>query len=153
MDEDEFRRSYHSLVETRCVFEKSILTRNCDCRFQQRVNLAEREGVKCCNSDAQTDCSTFLSHCRQKARFALRLTHIVGNLLPHSKEVQVQKGALLGLTPDLANRAESRVEDIRKLIEQALDESDGDLTVFPYQRLIPSISAHPPLVRKRRRKP
>ena len=152
MDENEYRSTYHSLNETRCVFEKSILTQHCDCRHHQRFNLAGREGIRCIQPKAQAHCTTFLKHCRQQARFALRLTEIVGNLLPHSKEVQVQKGALLGLVPELPNLSDTEIGDIYALMEMALSSCNQDLDQFPYHSLIPSISSHPPRQKKRRNK-
>lgn len=152
MDENEYRSTYHSLNSIRCVFEKSVLTQHCNCRYHQRFNLAEREGIRCNEKLAQQNCSTFLNHCRQQARFALHMTEIVGNLLPHSKEVQVQKGALLGLAPELPNQAETVIDDIYVLIQSALSECNGDLDLYPYQKLIPSISSHPPRAKLRRRK-
>lgn len=152
MDENEFRSTYHSLNSNRCVFEKSILTQHCDCRFHERFNLAEREGIRCTHQQAQQNCSTFLNQCRKQARFALHLTEIVGNLLPHSKEVQVQKGALLGLAPELPNLTDTEISDIYSLIEKALSASNGDLNQFAYATLIPSISSHPPRQKLRRHK-
>lgn len=150
MDENEYRITYHSLNTVRCVFEKSILTQHCGCRFHERFNLAEREGIRCQQQQSQQNCATFLDQCRQQARFALHLTEIVGNLLPHSKEVQVQKGALLGLAPELPNRTDTAISDIYSLIEKALLQCGGDLNSFPYQQLIPSISSHPPRPKHRR---
>ena len=106
MDENEYRTTYHSLNTQRCVFEKAILTLSCGCRLHEKFNLAEREGIRCTETGCQQNCSIFLNESRSKARFALRLTEIVGNLLPHSKEIQVQKGALLGLQPELPNCAQ-----------------------------------------------
>lgn len=151
MDENEYRTTYHSLNETRCVFEKSILTQYCGCRYHQKFNLAEREGIRCTNPEAQSNCSQFLNESRRQARFALHLTEIVGNLLPHSKEVQVQKGALLGLAPELPNLPETPVADIYQLIEKALTQSGGDIRGFDYASLIPTISHHPPRKKLRRR--
>lgn len=152
MDENEYRTTYHSLNAQRCVFEKAILILNCRCRFEEKFNLAEREGIRCSDSEAQHNCSIFLNESRAKARFALRLTEIVGNLLPHSKEIQVQKGALLALQPDLPNLPDSKISDIYSLIEKALGLCNGDLTRFPYDQLIPSISHHPVKSRTTRRK-
>jgi hypothetical protein len=152
MDENEYRNAYHSINETRCVFEKSILTLNCQCRYQEKFNLAEREGIRCQNPASQKHCSSFLNEIRKQARFALGLKEIVGNLLPHSKEIQVQKGALLGLQPELPNLPDTAIADIYALIENARAECAGDLAHFPYHRLIPSISHHPPRTRKNRRK-
>jgi len=164
MDENEYRSAYQSLNETRCVFEKSILTQNCGCRLHQRFNLAEREGIVpsymtrvlrlTLLAPAQAQCKAFLDQVRARARFALKLTDIVGNLLPHNKEIQVQKGALLALRPELPNRPDTPIEDIRALIEQAAAECDNDLEAYPYQQLMPGIVHHPtrpPRSRRRRR--
>jgi hypothetical protein len=151
MDENEYRSAYHSLNDLRCVFEKSILTQNCGCSCHERFNLAEREGIRCACPDTQEQCSIFLNKCRQQARFALKLTEIVGNLLPHSKEIQVQKGALLGLTPHLPNLPETPINDISQLITQAAESVGGDISLYPFGNLIPSISHHPPRPRRSRR--
>ena len=151
MDENEYRTAYHSINDNRCVFEKSILTQSCGCQFHERFNLAEREGVRCTNVSAQQHCSQFLNEARRRARFALHLTQIVGNLLPHNKEIQVQKGALLGLAPDLPNLPDTKIDDIQELIGRAVAESDGDLDRFPYERIMSSIAHHPTRPRRRRR--
>lgn len=153
MDENEYRSAYHSINQQRCVFEKSILTLNCDCRFQLKFNLAEREGISCQNNDALQQCQLFLNECRSQARFALKLTEIVGNLLPHSKEIQVQKGALLGLVPELPNLPDTPIGDIHELIRSAADSVGGDIRNLPFHDLIPSISHHPPRPRRRKRRP
>jgi hypothetical protein len=154
MDENEYRSTYHSLNTIRCVFEKSILTQHCACRFHERFNLAEREGIRCTQKSSQQNCKTFLKQCRQQARFALRVPEIIGNLLPHNKEVQLQKGALMGLAPELPNQPGTEISDIYSLIEKALYDSSGDLLEFPYYRLVSSISSHPlrPKRRRSRRK-
>ena len=152
MDENEFRSAYHSLNDNRCVFEKSILTLNCQCRFQQKFNLAEREGIRCTDTRIQKNCSIFLNNARKHARFALGLTQIVGNLLPHSKEIQVQKGSLLGLLPDLPNQPETKIDDISSVIERALSQCEQDLELFPFENIISSISHHPSRPKRRRRK-
>ncbi len=151
MDENEYRNAYHSLNDNRCVFEKSILTRSCGCRFHEKFNLAEREGVRCSNTEAQQHCSQFLNEARRQARFALHLTQIVGNLLPHNKEIQVQKGALLGLAPELPNLHDTQIEDIYRLIEAALEKCAGDFNQFPYEQIMASITHHPPRPKRRRR--
>ncbi len=152
MDENEYRNAYNSLNSQRCVFEKSILTLNCQCRHHEKFNLAEREGIRCTDADAHQHCSIFLGNSRASARFALQLTDIVGNLLPHSKEIQVQKGALLGLQPELPNLPGTAIPDIYALIEIALAESNGDLQNFHYEKIIPSISHHPVRQKLRRKK-
>ena len=151
MDENEYRNAYHGINTQRCVFEKSILTLNCDCRFHEKFNLAEREGIRCINQLSQSNCNQFLIGCRSKARFALQLTEIIGDLLPHSREIQLQKGALLGLAPELPNQPDTQIEDIYTLIEHALEQCKLNLNEFPFERLIPSISHHPKRLSLRKR--
>jgi len=151
MDENEYRSAYHGLNSQRCVFEKSILTLNCGCRLHEKFNLAEREGIRCTDTGAQQNCSLFLTACRSRARFALRLTDIVGNLLPHSKEIQVQKGALLGLLPTRPNLPETEIEDIHALTQEVMDAAGGDPDKLPFDQLIYSISHHPPRKKLRHR--
>ena len=152
MDENEYRSAYHGINTLRCVFEKSILTLNCECRNQQKFNLAEREGIRCLDQSTQRQCSQFLNTCRQQARFALHLTHIVGDLLPHSKEIQLQKGALLALTPHLPNLPDTPISDIYPLIQLALKQGNQDMSKFPFQSLMPGISTHPKRPKLRQRK-
>ncbi len=152
MDENEYRSAYNSLNELRCVFEKSILTQSCGCRLHQRFNLAEREGIRCTDAEAQARCKRFLDHTRQRARFALKLTDIVGNLLPHNKEIQVQKGALLGLAPELPNLPDTPIDDIHALIDQAAAACNGRLEDYPYEQLMSSIVHHPPRPPRSRRR-
>ena len=155
MDENEYRNAYHGINSQRCVFEKSILTLNCDCRFHEKFNLAEREGIRCINQLSQSNCDQLLNTCRGKARFAFHLTEIIGDLLPHSKEIQLQKGALLGLAPELPNKPDTHIQDIYTLIEQALEQCKQNFNEFPFERLIPSISQHPKRrsLRKRNKPP
>ncbi len=143
MDEPEYRKAYEGLNSQKCVFEKTILTLSCSCRYHEKFNLAEREGIRCTDINSQKNCLIFLTESRRKARFALHLTDIVGNLLPHNKEIQVQKGALLGLDPELPNQPDTEIKDIYKLIETAVLISKGNLKQFPYEQIIPSISHHP----------
>ena len=151
MNEDEFRTTYHSLNPNRCVYEKSIFTQSCDCQHSTRINIAERVGIGCTNDSARRLCDEFLTHLRQQAGFALKMTNIVGNLLPHSKEVQVQKGGLAGLVPGLPNTREAAIKSIFDLIEAAAKSCDNDLSRYPYQQLIPSISHHVVAKRVRRK--
>jgi len=150
MNENEYRTAYHGLNPNRCVYEKSILTQSCQCQYANRINIAEREGIACNDKAALQQCSEFLSHLRQHASFALKMTQIVGNLLPHSKEVQVQKGGLVGLIPGLPNTRESEINSIHHLINEAAESCDQNFEDYPYRNLIPSISHH--LVVRRSRK-
>ena len=96
MEEKAYKDTYDSINERRCVFEKTINSRRCTCKQSQRFHLADREGIACKSTTGNALCIEFLNSMRSKARFALHLTSADGPL-PHTKEIKVQTGGLLGL--------------------------------------------------------
>ena len=140
MDESAFRDAYKGFNPDKCVYEKSLLTQACRCEKSKQINLAERKAMACTDLNALADCSTFLNELRAKASFALKLTGITGNLLPHSKEAKVQKGGLLSFYPELENHYTTPLENIYHIIQTAKTEANGDLTQYPFERCMPSIN-------------
>jgi hypothetical protein len=149
MDNEIFRRTYHSINERFCPYEKSILTNNCECSLAKRFCIAEREGVRCSSDAAQARCIQVLELLRQQARFALKATD-QRTALPHAKAMRVQVGGLRGLQAALApsHPIPSRIEDVHAIIEAA-QERFGDLADVPFQPIIQQIAAYKG--RKRRR--
>lgn len=138
MDEEAFRSTYHAINGLRCVFEKSILSRRSHCCHCARFHLADREGVACGSAPARQRCQDLLARLRDKASFALRITHIDGEL-PHAKEIRVQTGGLLGLQQTLTREpGQERIEDICGLITAALLRY-GDPESFPYPEIMQSV--------------
>lgn len=139
MEEDEYRHTYRDINPLKCVFEKSINTRRCQCSLSERFNLADREGVRCTVELAQKRCTTLLSIMRDKALFAMRLTKIDGPL-PHGKEIKVQVGGLLGLEKLLhPNSIESAtISDIQALLNEAI-ETYQNIESFPFSELVQDI--------------
>jgi len=139
MDEQEYRNTYHSINERRCVYEKTINSRRCTCNKSQRFHLADREGIACKSATGNALCSTLLNSMRSQARFALQLTH-ADSPLPHAKEIKVQTGGLLGLQgllrPELA--AETNINNAIGLIEDAIAQY-GNLESIPYGIIVQSI--------------
>ena len=134
MEESEYRDIYHQVNEQRCVFEKSILSRQTMCRHAHRFNLADREGVSCGDQKCHAQCQQLLGELRNKATFALKLTRIDGPL-PHAKEVKVQTGGLLGLAALVDVHKEiSNIEDIIDLIERAIKKYGG-IAQFPFDEI------------------
>ncbi len=134
MEEKEYRSFYHAINQERCVFEKSILSRRSNCHHAHRFNLADREGVACQHPEAALQCRTTLSHMRDKALFALKLTRIDGPL-PHAKEIKVQTGGLYGLQQILGNGDITQpIADITALIQTALDRY-GAIDALPYEEI------------------
>lgn len=134
MEEGEYREIYHQVNEQRCVFEKSILSRQTMCRHAHRFCLADREGVACHDQAGHAKCQQLLTELRNKALFALKLTRIDGPL-PHAKEVKVQTGGLLGLAALLNAQSEiTQVEDIIEIIQAAISKY-GSIAQFPFDEI------------------
>ncbi len=139
MEEDEYKSTYHEINHQRCVFEKSVNSRRVNCEKSQRFFLADREGIACNSASAQARCRILLDKLRSNARFSLHLT-IADSPLPHSKEIKVQAGGLLGLQsavyPELAR--EQAVHDVNALVSDAVNQY-GDLGALPYEVIVQSI--------------
>jgi len=151
MDEEQYRDTYRRINETRCWFEKEINSRRCTCALMERFNLADREGVRCTDSQAQGRCAEFLKTLRIKAIFTLQLTKVDGPL-PHAKEARVQVGGMLGLLA-LQSGGETApadaIPDIHALLQWAVAEYGG-LEQFPYPRLVQAIAHEQPRPRHKR---
>lgn len=139
MDETQYRQTYRTVNERRCVFEKAINARRCSCAVSQRFNLADREGVSCNSEAGAQRCNQLLESLRKNANFALQMTNVPGPL-PHTKEAKVQIGGMLGLQkllhPQLAE--ETLVSDINALAETALQRYHS-LANLPYSEIVKSI--------------
>lgn len=139
MDEDQFRAVYREINQQRCVFEKALNNRRCDCSRKNRFLLATREGVGCLSEAALAHCTEFLNTLRAKSRFALRETFIDGPL-PHNKELKVQAGGTLALQQDIypALAGETTVRDIAELLNAALLKY-SNIAGFPYGELVKGV--------------
>src|SRR3990172_800652 len=139
MEENEYKNTYNAINQLRCIFEKAILSRSCDCALSTRFCLADREGVSCNSARAQDTCHSLLKRLRENALFALKITHLNGPL-PHAKEIRVQRGGVLGLLrtlhPELA--AVTEVENIRAVVLETLDRY-GSLDELPYPEIVKAV--------------
>lgn len=139
MDEDEYRNTYSNVITLKCVYEKAINSRQTTCSRATKVRLADREAVACQAKEACSLCTSFLETLREKALFALKLQNHDGPL-PHTKEIKVQMGSIIGLALD--NDIEivkgQKIEDINGLINSSLIKYTA-LEKFPYESLMRSI--------------
>ncbi len=142
MDHDALRQTYQQLNERACVYEKALLSGLCNCRLAERFNLAEREGIHCHLDSAQQRCERLLELLRERARFALKLTH-EHDILLHSKAMRLQIGGLRGLYRVIENAPEIPIliGDVNHLVEQAEERYNG-LENLPFQELIKEIAAY-----------
>ncbi len=143
MDEDAFKQTYRDLNARPCVFAKAILIRCCGCRRSQKVLLAEREAIACLSPGGEQRCRQLLTALRERALFALKLTHLAGPL-PHGKEIRVQCGSYLGLRELLGGEP----EDLDTLM-QAVLERYPTADQLPYGEILRAITHFQPRRRGR----
>ena len=150
MDEDQYRKLYHELNPDRCVFEKSINNRRCDCSLKRRFLIATREGIACRSTTALANCTLLLNTMRDRARFALKLVTIDGPV-PHNKELRVQAGGLLGLQnlTQSAPQDSEMVLNVHQTVKATLVKYNR-IEEIPYSDIIKNIATYK--VRKKRRK-
>ncbi len=139
VEEDEYRSIYRNINRRRCIFEKAILMRRCNCTQSTRFCLADREGVACDSAVAHHRCRRFIALLRENARFVLKIA-MTGNELPHAKEIKVQNGGLIGLQrilhPELND---NKVADIAGLTSVG-EQTFGALEQLPYHEIIKAIA-------------
>jgi hypothetical protein len=142
MDNEVFRKTYRSINERFCPFEKSILSNECGCSRARRFCIAEREGVNCGSDEAQTRCLELLSLLRRQARFVLKSMDAHA-ALPHAKAMRIQVGGLRGLHAVLTpgEPIPQKIEDIDGIVNAVL-ERFRTLAGLPYQRIIQQIAAY-----------
>lgn len=149
MDEQQYKATYKSINPQRCVFEKAINSRICNCSKAQRFNLADREGVACKSEYGRERCSQLISLLRENARFALQRLD-VNEALAHTEDIKIQNGGLLGLQSHVKNHADQTVEDIDALISITEDKFKS-LENLPYSQLMQVITSY--RIRNRRKQP
>lgn len=142
MEEGEYRSTYHSVNQQRCIFEKSVLSRRADCCYAHRFCLADREGIACQDKTAQDICKHVLDMLRNNSLFALQLTRIDGPL-PHAKEMKVQLGGLAGIKKALGVQVdtEQHIENVHETIKNMI-EKFGSLDDLPYTEIARSVSEY-----------
>lgn len=145
MDEKEYRSAYKNINPIRCVFEKAINSRICNCSKSTRFNLADREGVSCNNNTAQQRCTELLRALRNNARFVLQQKSIDGQL-PHNAEIKIQNGGIIGIAKLFDDTNE---DDVFLTISSAIAKYKS-IDSFPFNEIIKEISNYK--TRKKRKK-
>lgn len=143
MDEDQYRAAYKQLNPNRCIFEKAITNRRCDCELKRKFVLATREGVACQSESAMQRCTQVLDSIRNNARFSLKVITIDGPM-PHNKELQVQAGGILALQSLLSANIDksedilTTVTNINQTMTLALSQY-GSVEKLPYGEIVKGI--------------
>lgn len=127
MDPQAFRDTLDELQTRDCHFQKVLFSGRFQCRHCERFCLAEREGMRCRNPEANSRCRQLLNQLQEKARF----------LLPqgggsHAQRLRLQTGLLQALQ-QLARQQETDIPGL-------LDLAGNDL---PWQAIIRQIAETP----------
>ena len=137
MDEDQYRETYRQINSLPCVFERAILRRCGTCGNAQRLNIAEREAVKCLSMISHKECKEFLENVHQKSAFAIGLPN-PGEKLPFGKEIKIQCGSITAIRNEF-DKEENKL-GIHALIQTATTDS-GNIDNLPFENIIREISA------------
>jgi hypothetical protein len=131
MDEGAFREMLSGVVAP-CPFERSILRGCATCTQSEKIQIAERELVKCRNLASHSRCSELYAHLRRSFSFALGILR-VDTPLPHAQEMRVQCGGLKGLQHTL--NGDTEVDDVDELLGRALRQW-GEIEDIPYSDVV-----------------
>ena len=153
MDEDIYRSTYNKLNPNRCIFEKAITNRRCDCQLKRKFVIATRECVACQSEIAMKRCTRVLDAMRNNARFSLKVVTINGPM-PHNKEIQVQAGGMLALQNLITTMPDVELKtavNIHQTMETAMDKY-GDIEHFPFGELVKGIVKYQARPKRKKKK-
>ena len=132
MDELAFREILSGAVVRPCPFERAILRSCADCQCAERLQIAEREAVRCQTEGSHARCVALYGHLRRSFTFALGVLRI-DTPLPHGQEMRVQCGGLKGLQQTL--NGDTEVENVDELLTRALRQW-GETEDIPYSDVV-----------------
>ena len=145
MDEKHYKETYSNINPNRCVFEKAINSRICNCEKSQRFNLADREGVACKSNTSLARCNALIALLHSNARFTLQRLDV--DKLGHAQEIKIQNGGLLGLQSELdvqglvGIEVKGHVANIDAIIVRA-EKEYSTIERFPYSKIMQMISSY-----------
>jgi hypothetical protein len=131
MDETAFREMLAGVVAP-CPFERSILRGCAACAQSEKIQIAERELVKCRDTASHSQCLELYAHLRRSFSFALGAFQ-VDTPLPHAQEMRVQCGGLKGLQYTL--NGDTEVGNVDELLGNALRQW-GEIEDIPYSNVV-----------------
>ncbi len=147
LDENAYREAYTTVNPLQCVFERAILCRCCGCEHSIRRNIAEREAAGCKDAPAHALCEALRNELRRASAFTLKLAHPDAPV-PHTKELKLQCGGLLGVERATRPDASGPVANIIGVLSAAEKRYDG-LANLPYQEIIHAVHHYEPRPRRK----
>ena len=147
LDENAYRDAYSTVNPLQCVFERAILCRCCGCEHSVKRNIAEREAAGCLNAPAHALCVELKKELRRVAAFTLKLAN-PDEPLPHTKELKLQCGGILGVARVVTPETTGPVANIISVLLAATQQY-GALANFPYQEIIHAVHTYEPRPRRK----
>ena len=147
LDENAYRDAYATVNPLQCVFERAILCRCCGCEHSIKRNIAEREAAGCLNAPAHALCVELKKELRRVAAFTLKLAN-PDEPLPHTKELKLQCGGILGVARVVTPETTGPVTNIISVLLAATQQY-GALANFPYQEIIHAVHTYEPRPRRK----
>ena len=132
MDEHAYRQQLQAMPDQRCPFAQALIGKCVECARADRMQIAEREVVRCSEATCYARCVRLYLQLRHSFGFALGMTHDDA-AIPHAKQMHIQCGGLQGLSSVL--KGESEVDDVDALLCLAAQRW-VDIEDIPYSEVI-----------------
>ena len=129
--------------QTRCQFEKALISRLAPCHQAEQFMVGERVGFKCLAPAAAQRCERYLLQLRQNTRFVFHQSPRANSLLSNKQETCLQCGGLLGLAAMLSEASDGPGFDICRLLE-TVESLYPEMESIKLERIIPHIAAYDP---------
>lgn len=127
--------------DIKCVFSAPLITRHSGCALAREVTRRGGPEIACSDEAAQQACAQLFEHLKAAALPAFGVEDDLLSM-PHSVQVKIQHGGLLGLQRLLAAGAagNGRISDIHQLVTAARQHY-GELSAIPLGAIVPDITA------------
>lgn len=133
------------MPEPKCPFSAPLVTHHFGCVLAKEVIHRGGTEIACTQDAAQARCAGLFERLKTAALPAFGVEDDLLSM-PHSVQVKIQYGGLLGLQRLLSKPAE-RVENIDTLLQQAATQW-GSIEAIACDSLIPDITAFKPRSRR-----
>lgn len=137
-------------AETRCWFEKALISGPGECAQVKRLEIGERLVCVCRSPAAAKLCDRYLSLLRKNARFVFRQVDARASILSNYQEIRLQCGGLQGLAAMVYGEQADTRFDVSALLETVEDEGQG-IENIRLDRIIPRIAAYNPRPHRKKR--
>jgi hypothetical protein len=128
------------MSDNRCPFEKAIISTRFNCDAAERFSVAEREGVRCKNTLALTNCTTLVKNLRENARFSIK-HHDDTVPLSYGQDMKIKCGGLLALQAIVHGGERDAVQNIHQLLQDSMQQYRS-LAALPYSDIVQGIARY-----------